>query len=424
VALPKGEPLTTATQKAPAHAQPLDQDVQQVVAKMRDAFKEDTTRLIERATMLELLWLSLISRTHGELISEAGEAKTTGIKTVVAHFADANYFEKLMRKALDVQELYGPISATAIKNDEFYFNTKGMQPEAHVVFKDEFYRAAAAVLTTDLTMMVDREFHNGTKGPLPVPMWSLFAAANTRPLDEELTALQDRFGWSYQVPRVTNDDSRSKIIDIQIDRQRQGGKFPTAITISHTEMERVHEAVVWVDIPQDVKRDFLALLRRANEEQMFPSTRRMGEMVKLLQARALWNGRDAIISDDLTILQHSLWDREEDAIKAGELVLDYAGIVQRKAAQLRRAFEPYKNELNELKPKVQSEEQSQGQISTELAGQVARVQMNLNNISKQVEKQIADAESDKHDASELHGLLAEVKASQKVIRDDILGGGL
>jgi MoxR-like ATPase len=72
--------------------------------------------------------------------------------------------------------------------------------------------------------------------------------------------------------------------------------------------------------------------------------------------------------------------------------------------------------VKEVKP-VQTDD---GNISQEIAGKIASVQMNLKQVGQQVTKQVEEARSDNRDTSELDSLLAEIDADRRYIREEIL----
>jgi enamine deaminase RidA (YjgF/YER057c/UK114 family) len=181
----------------------------------------------------------------------------------------------------------------------------------------------------------------------------------------------------------------------------------------------LQQAAAQVTVPEDVLNDIATMRRRAEGEfGLFISARRYISGLELCRAQAVLNGRQTIISDDLTLFQHTLWTDPEDAPKAFEVTLDYAGKVARVTQQLRAAFEPYHNDLSQLKGEIPSDGSS---ITQDLAGKVAQIQMQLRQVSQQVTKQIEEARSDKRDVSELEALLAEVDADRSYIKDEILG---
>jgi MoxR-like ATPase len=158
--------------------------------------------------------------------------------------------------------------------------------------------------------------------------------------------------------------------------------------------------------------------RRAEGEfQLYISARRYLSGISLCQAQAWLNGRTSVISDDLTLFQHTLWTDIEDSSKAYEVTLDYAGKVARVTQQLRAAFEPYHNDLASLRSEIPSD----GAISQDIAGKVAAIQMNLKRVHNQITQQVAEAKTDSRDTSELEALLGEVQGDRDFIRNDILG---
>jgi MoxR-like ATPase len=66
--------------------------------------------------------------------------------------------------------------------------------EADIIFLDEIFKASAAILNTLLSLMQERIVHDPITGQaVPANLWTLFAASNEVPAEEELQAIYDRF---------------------------------------------------------------------------------------------------------------------------------------------------------------------------------------------------------------------------------------
>lgn len=390
-------------------------DTEAVRQKIIQAKTEDKSKLIERDAEIDLVWLSMLGRQHGVFHGTGGVAKSMTVDTAVEHI-DARVFSVLLRKSMPFEEMFGPLSLKGLENDEFRYIITGRTADAHIAFWDEIYKANAIALNAGLKVINERIFINNAIS-LNVPLWSLFGASNELPTDPELMAFRDRFAWHKEVRPVQTDDGFKAVIGGALGR---GKGLVTGVTrITAAEIEAAQAEVKQITVPSNVMNNLATMKRRAEGEfQLFISARRYIACLYLCMAQAWLNGRQHVIEDDLTLYQHSLWTDPEDFPKAYEVTLDYAGKVARVTAKLRESYEPYRNDLTTLKSEIPTDG---AQITPELAGRLAAVQMNLKNVSMQVTKQIEDAKSDGRDTSELDALLGEVDADRRYIREDILG---
>ena len=94
------------------------------------------------------------------------------------------YFETLLNQFTTPEEVFGNISLKAlngqfidengkkIEKEEYRRLTEGMLPEADIAFLDEIWKASPAILNTLLTIVNERNFHNGSK-VMNVPLKAL-----------------------------------------------------------------------------------------------------------------------------------------------------------------------------------------------------------------------------------------------------------
>jgi MoxR-like ATPase len=385
--------------------------------KIADIRNEAKQVLIERDVEIDLVLLSFVARQHGILLGTGGIAKSMTIDTLMERIEapDELLYKILMRKTTPPEELFGPLSIPALEREQFLYVTRGTMAEALVAFLDEGFKANAVSLNAMLMAINERMMRNDGR-LIPIPLWSAFIASNEHPNEPELAAFRDRFAWSREVKPVSTDDGFKAVLKGAIQRSLGSTVSVTKITIP--EMECLQALADQVDV-KPVLDTVATMKRRAEGEfQLFISARRYVSGLKLCQANATLNGRTALIEDDLTLFQHVLHTEPEDASKAYEITLDYAGKVARMTAKLRESFEPYHAELASLRTEVPTDG---SRISNEIAGRVASVQMNLKQVQAQIGKQIEEARGDNRDTAELDALLSEVVTDRDYIRNEILG---
>src|SRR3989442_3476627 len=88
-------------------------------------------RLFERREEIEGLILAVLSRQHILLVGPKGAAKSMMIRMLAGSIQGAHYFERLLTRFTLPDELFGPVSISALKQDQFSRMTPGELPQAH-----------------------------------------------------------------------------------------------------------------------------------------------------------------------------------------------------------------------------------------------------------------------------------------------------
>src|SRR4029077_18142316 len=118
----------------------------------------------------------------------------------LAELMQAKYFEYLLTRFTEPNEIFGPVDIAAFRDGQYRRNTAGMLPEAEIVFLDEVFKSNSAILNALLTLLNERKYTSGGQ-ILRCPLISVFAGADEAPADETLTAIFDRF-----ILRIKNDN--------------------------------------------------------------------------------------------------------------------------------------------------------------------------------------------------------------------------
>src|SRR5881296_3283137 len=124
-------------------------------ARFQSLQTEMEGRLFERREEIEGLILAVLSRQHILLVGPKGAAKSMMIRMLAGSIQGAHYFERLLTRFTLPDELFGPVSISALKQDRFSRITRGYLPEAHFAFLDELWKANSSILNSLLAMMAD-----------------------------------------------------------------------------------------------------------------------------------------------------------------------------------------------------------------------------------------------------------------------------
>ena len=221
--------------------------------KLQVIERELAVSLIERDEVIRASLIALLARQHLVVLGPPGTAKSALVTTLAGRIGPQNgaglrNFAYLMTRFTTPEELFGPVSVSGLKRDEYRRITAGKLVEAELVFLDEIFKASSAILNALLNIANERVFHNGDQ-EMQVPLISLFGASNEMPQGNELEALWDRFLLRFRVGYVT-DTGFAKFIRAAVAKQNghnSNGSQP--LTLLQSELATLQQAAAQVSIP-------------------------------------------------------------------------------------------------------------------------------------------------------------------------------
>ena len=297
------------------------------------------TNLLERETAIEAALLALLCRAHLLLLGPPGTAKSLLVRCICERIADTRYFERLLTRFSTPEELFGPLSLSALEQDQYKRITQGTLVEAHIAFLDEIFKANSAILNSLLTLINERVYHEAGQ-VLPAPLQSIMAASNETPEDECLQALYDRFLLRVTVPYLADDDSMRKLLALQ-------PRKPAA-TISLKDLETAQNQVNARPLSDDAREAIIAIKHGLEEEGIAASDRRWQACATLVRAKAFLEGEQQTSSDHCEVLTHALWAEPSQIRVVERVVSKVANPLNLEAVELEDAAK----DLYDQKPKA------------------------------------------------------------------------
>ena len=186
-----------------------------VQEKFLSTRKELSGALIERDGEVDLVLAALVAREHILLVGPPGCGKSLLLDGVM-NWMNGKRFSILLTKFTCPEEVVGPVSIAALKEDRYRRVTTGKLPEADLCFLDEVFKASSAISNTLLRISNERVFEDGDGGFVRVPLELCVAASNEWPQSQEggkeLAALFDRFAFRRAVRPILSGAGRKRLL--------------------------------------------------------------------------------------------------------------------------------------------------------------------------------------------------------------------
>ncbi|HEX9103737.1 MAG TPA: AAA family ATPase [Polyangia bacterium] len=381
-----------------------------LATRFQEAARVMEQHFLDKQEVIRLLLVSVAAGEHMLLVGPPGTAKSALVRTF-AKLIDARYFEYLLTRFTEPNELFGPVDIRAFREGTYTRKTETMLPEAEIVFLDEIFKSNSAILNSLLTILNERKFANGSKVQ-DVPLLSMFGASNEVPNDDNLAAIFDRF-----LLRVVSDNLDSYHFHNLI---AKGIANEAALLTGKAAVERplfsardLHGLHKRFDAHLAFGEDFLSkykgLIFQIRSEGISVSDRRVVKLLKLFAASAIVDGRDQANDSDFFILKH-IWNNLDQTEILEEIV---GPVVDRwyRDHPAERRFAAGQVGLDDLLGELQiiRELLTSGEALSDI--QLFSQLKNLNEIKAAL--QAVDSETARRMVAEVDALLENVFASSK-----------
>jgi MoxR-like ATPase len=275
---------------------------------------------LDKQEIIRLMLVSAIAGEHMVIVGPPGTAKSAMVG-MFAKLVDARYFEYLLTRFTEPNELFGPVDIAAFREGKLH----PAHREHAAVGRDRLPRRDLQVELGDLELAAhvinERKFANGPN-LLQVPLISLFAASNEVPNDDSLGAMFDRF-----LLRVLSDNLDSyhfgelmqKGIALEVARmtgkRRRAEADPRPATCARCRQSFDRFMV----FPDDFLAKYKGLIFQIRSEGVSVSDRRAVKLLKLFAASAVFDGRTRVHDGDFFVLRH-IWNNLDQVELLAEIV--------------------------------------------------------------------------------------------------------
>jgi MoxR-like ATPase len=257
--------------------------------------------LVERRATVRLALLAALAGEHSLLIGPPGTAKSELAQRLHLAFKDAAYFERLLTRFSVPEELFGPLSISALEQDRYERQTAGYLPQASIAFIDEVFKANSAILNALLTLLNERQFDNGA-GRQACPLISVIGATNEVPEDEVAEAFFDRFLMRLPVAPVSAEGFRALLALGPGAAASAPPPVPSDQALDAQERAALASAASGVVMPEEVALLLGDLRAWLSAQKVYVSDRRWVKIRSLLSVAAACEGRPALKLWDLWLL--------------------------------------------------------------------------------------------------------------------------
>ena len=270
--------------------------------------------MYEREHIIALTLLGALSGTNTFLLGSPGTAKSLISRKIAQAFEQPKYFEYLMNRFSTPEEVFGPVSIKALKEDRYTRKIESYLPNADFAFLDEIWKSSPAILNALLTLVNEKLFKNGDE-ILHVPLKALISASNEIPAENQgLDALYDRFILRLIVEPIKNNENflnliGSKPTEIKVNLDKQ-------LLIKQDEWQKWQKDIHEVKFSKEVS-DIILMIRQMisdlpKDKKIYVSDRRWQRAAYLLKAAAFFNGRQEVILSEIFLLKYCLWSKSEN----------------------------------------------------------------------------------------------------------------
>lgn len=307
-------------------------EIDNIYQQLLQAFERDVLtplreKFIGKSEIIDLIAVTAIAQENLLILGPPGTAKSDLIATFAAHL-HGRYFQYLLTKFTEPNEIFGPIDLNQLRNGIVITNTDGMLPDAEFAFLDEVFNANSAILNSLLTILNERTFRRGRER-LNLQLFAVFGATNEIPEDELLRALFDRFllrvlsdnvsshqlnslfeiGWKLEKQRIQNSINGAKNF------VNQPAQFTT------DNLRQLSQALTTIDL-SPIREDYLRLISSIRAAGIEVTDRRLVKLLRAIAAAALLRGKMTASIADLWVLRY-IWSNNDQAEVLKELVQKY-----------------------------------------------------------------------------------------------------
>ncbi|HVZ74387.1 MAG TPA: AAA family ATPase [Polyangia bacterium] len=287
----------------------VDGELARVAHKLREVARALDERYLDKAEIVRLLLVTLVAGEHMLIVGPPGTAKSALVRHL-ARLVDARYFEYLLTRFSEPNEIFGPVDIKAFREGTFVRRVDAMLPDAEIVFLDEIFKSNSAILNALLSILNERRFFTGS-ATIQVPLCSLYGATNEVPNDEALSAVFDRFLVRAQSENLDSFHFHGLVergLRAEAEALAGAAAGPASPILAIADVRRAQARLpALMRFSEEFLARYKGLVFQIRSEGVTLSDRRVVKLLKLFAASALVDGRVAANDGDFFVLRH-VWN--------------------------------------------------------------------------------------------------------------------
>jgi MoxR-like ATPase len=304
-------------------------EINELLKKLIDELNDG---LYEKERSIRLTLLAILAGESIFMLGEPGTAKSLVARRVSEAFEDPKnedeikFFDYLMNQFSTPEEVFGPVSISELKNDNYVRKTEKYLPKAQFAFLDEIWKANPAIQNALLTILNEKIFRNGTQVE-SVPLIGFMSASNELPTkDMGLEAIFDRFLVRVLERPISDKDNFRSMITAGRNMQVNVSQKLTKDIVDQIlkDSEDVVITDECFDIIQSVRKAITVKNNGINDEdeKFVVSDRRWKKIANLMRVSAYCNNRIQTDLMDASLIADCIWNNETQEEKAKQIVAD------------------------------------------------------------------------------------------------------
>ena len=293
----------------------LDADVLRVAQKVREVGRALDERFLDKSELIRLLLVTLVAGEHMLIVGPPGTAKSALVRQF-ARLIDARYFEYLLTRFTEPNEMFGPVDIKAFREGTLHAPGRGHAARR----RDRVPRRDLQVELGDPELAAQHPqrapvLHGRRQHPGAAV--SLFAASNEVPNDEALGARvrplprARAVGQPRQLPLPRPASSAACAARSRPARDGGGeaaveGAARPLVSLAEIRLLKAQLAQ-HLQFPEDFLARYKGLVFQIRSEGVTLTDRRVVKLLKLFAASALFDGRPTVDDGDFFVLRH-IWN--------------------------------------------------------------------------------------------------------------------
>ena len=226
-----------------------------------------------------------------------------------AQLIDARYFEYLLTRFTEPNELFGPVDISAFREGRYTRRTERMLPTAEIVFLDEIFKSNSAILNSLLTSSTSASFRTAPRSSraadLAVRRVERGARTTTTSprcsIASSCACCRDNLD-SYHFHELMKKGSQHEMRRSSTGRAGVDRRPPVSARASSRELQQNFDK--FMAFPEEFLTKYKGLVFQIRSEGISVSDRRAVKLLKLFAASACSTAARASHDGDFFVLAH------------------------------------------------------------------------------------------------------------------------